>query len=586
MSDGTGGSLYPVAVLIDEIKHEDVSRRLVSMKSLTTIAQALGADRTRSELVPFLNESLEDEDEVLLVLAEQLGGLVGHVGGGEHAHHLLPPLEQLCAAEETTVRDKGVEAVCAVVRQMADEQLNEHYFPLVRRLVTRDWFTARISACGLFTVAYRRFPASTQQELRRMFAQLCRDDTPMVRRGAAAALGPFAKEIGDAAVVGEEITPLFLALAEDDQDSVRLLVVDNCCALCEILPPATQTAQILPVAINAATDRSWRVRWAVSNGFCRLCEVMGTEVSNAHLVSAFERLLKDTEAEVRTAAAFKVTAVAKLVAADKVIAQLVPCVTELSSDSSEHVRSTLAGVIMGLAPIVGRQVAVDSLLPLFLQLLRDGSSEVRLNIISKMESLDSVVGVELLTQSLLPAIVDLSEDRQWRVRLAIIEYIPLLAGQLGMQFFDERLSTLCMGWLTDSVFSIREAAAANLKKLCDQFGLTWTQTHVVPRVVAMCAHTNYLYRLTSLHAVQVLSAADVLTVEVLSTTLLPLVLRLATDPVANIRFNVAKTLQSMVARLSQDTVSSQIRPCLDTLLQDADRDVQYYANKALQQCAG
>lgn len=47
--------------------------RLNSIKKLSTIALALGEERTRTELVPFLTETIYDEDEVLLALAEQLG---------------------------------------------------------------------------------------------------------------------------------------------------------------------------------------------------------------------------------------------------------------------------------------------------------------------------------------------------------------------------------------------------------------------------------------------------------------------------------------------------------------------------------
>lgn len=47
--------------------------RLNSIKKLSTIALALGEERTRTELIPFLTETIYDEDEVLLALAEQLG---------------------------------------------------------------------------------------------------------------------------------------------------------------------------------------------------------------------------------------------------------------------------------------------------------------------------------------------------------------------------------------------------------------------------------------------------------------------------------------------------------------------------------
>jgi serine/threonine-protein phosphatase 2A regulatory subunit A len=55
MEDQTDDALYPIAVLIDELKHEDVVLRLNAIKRLSTIALALGPERTRTELIPFLD---------------------------------------------------------------------------------------------------------------------------------------------------------------------------------------------------------------------------------------------------------------------------------------------------------------------------------------------------------------------------------------------------------------------------------------------------------------------------------------------------------------------------------------------------
>lgn len=104
--------------------------------------------------------------------------------------------------------------------------------------------------------------------------------------------------------------------------------------------------------------------------------------------------------------------------------------------------------------------------------------------------------------------MQLAEDKQWRVRLAIIEYIPLLASQLGVNFFDEQLSDLCMGWLGDTVFSIREAATQNLRKLTEVFGVNWAKDSIIPKVMAMGQHPNYLYRMTTCFAVSVSGLAS------------------------------------------------------------------------------
>lgn len=49
---------------------------------------------------------MDDEEEVLLSLAEILGNFLDFIGGPAHAMHLIKPLEKLCQVEESTVRDK------------------------------------------------------------------------------------------------------------------------------------------------------------------------------------------------------------------------------------------------------------------------------------------------------------------------------------------------------------------------------------------------------------------------------------------------------------------------------------------------
>ncbi|GMP38650.1 hypothetical protein CsSME_00009808 [Camellia sinensis var. sinensis] len=48
-----------------------------------------------------------------------------------------------------------------------------------------EWFTARVSACGLFHIAYPSASEMLKTELRSIYGQLCQDDMPMVRRSAA-----------------------------------------------------------------------------------------------------------------------------------------------------------------------------------------------------------------------------------------------------------------------------------------------------------------------------------------------------------------------------------------------------------------
>ncbi len=54
-----------------------------------------------------LLDLMDDEEEVLLALAEVLGPqFLDYVGGPAHALHIIKILEKLCQLDESTVRDK------------------------------------------------------------------------------------------------------------------------------------------------------------------------------------------------------------------------------------------------------------------------------------------------------------------------------------------------------------------------------------------------------------------------------------------------------------------------------------------------
>lgn len=84
----------------------------------------------------------------------------------------------------------------------------------LQRLASGDWFTARVSACGLFAVAYPRASPGVRVELRQLYSQLCRDETPMVRRAAAQKLGGYVATV-EKDIVGRDLLPMFTDLSSD-----------------------------------------------------------------------------------------------------------------------------------------------------------------------------------------------------------------------------------------------------------------------------------------------------------------------------------------------------------------------------------
>ena len=151
------------------------------------------------------------------------------------------------------------------------------------------------------------------------------------------------------------------------------------------------------------------------------------------------------------------------------------------------------------------------------------------------------------------------------------------------------------------------------------FGVEWANDAIIPKVMAMAQHPNYLYRMTTCFAISVgvicprirheahivQTLAPVITLDIIKESILPMLGRLVTDLIPNIRFNVAKSYAVLIDTLrrlpaegtlakleksgtmgtpsakGQDLISSQILPNLEKLQQDDDVDVRYFATIAV-----
>ena len=77
-------------------------------------------------------------------------------------------------------------------------------------------------------------------------------------------------------------------LAQDDQDSVRLLAVEAGIAVAALLPSADVEQLIMPTLRQSAEDKSWRVRYMVADKFTDLQKAVGPEITKTDLVPAFQ----------------------------------------------------------------------------------------------------------------------------------------------------------------------------------------------------------------------------------------------------------------------------------------------------------
>lgn len=578
--------------------------RVNAIRRIQTIALALGPNKTRTDLIPFLNSiSQEDEDEVLTVLAEELGNLTEFIGGPNYVYLLLPTLDGMAGCEESLVREKSVDAIIKLSETQTDEQIVKYFVPLLQKLTGADWLSGRISATRLYNPIIKRANnTEISESLLDQYTILCKDDIPLVRRAAAVNLSELIGTMVDLSIFSNErVSTMLNIVLQDDQDSSRLLAVNIFIAIAESLKAkkSTYSDEFINIAYVLFEDKSWKVRQEAGSKFSKIVSSLDLHQSLVEnlFVNRFLNLLKDDEAEVKISVIKNIPEFSELVSEEVILNKIVPAIELLSGDESQMVRASIASQVCPLAPRLDNEAILERLVPLLLHLFKDEFSDVRLNVISKLHYISDSVGMDSVSVSLIPAIHELSKDSQWRVRQAIIEFIPSLAEKLGVAFFDRELSDLCLEWLWDPVYSIRKAATINIRRLTELFGIDWARKEIIPAIISTGGNPNFLHRLTVLFATTTL--LHVMDTRTINEMVVPFLDTLRNDPISNIRFNVAKTYLTLVQAYLKpenpemgpkaefvrvkELIQSIIIPNLNRLSNDEDVDVQYFANKSLEE---
>ena len=120
-------------------------------------------------------------------------------------------MEIISGSDDQVVQGKAIASLKKITKVLSPETINGPYVELIGRLDEGDYFSMRIAACQLYAAIYESLTAEKQELVRQKFAKLVKDDTPMVRWGAAQAMAVICYAL-DQETITEFLLPLLKVL--------------------------------------------------------------------------------------------------------------------------------------------------------------------------------------------------------------------------------------------------------------------------------------------------------------------------------------------------------------------------------------
>jgi len=562
-----------------ETSSQDAEVRTEAMKKLALVAALSGPEKTRSEILPYLQTKIEDLDQVLLAMADKLRHFLPLLGGPEHVACLVPLMEALADAEEVSVRDMAVEALNNILRQLSPthKAATEAFYELFGRICSEEsgeLFYARVSSCHLVPQLYRLLGDTEKVAMRESYSRLCRDELPIVRRAASSEFLALAA-LGDAELVGGHFLALLQAIVGDESQTVQVIGVESVHAFAALLKKHGHTEaltnDLLPMVKAAHDSTSWRVRLALSKKIGSLAGVFaGSEV--AEVCTCVMDLTQDPEPDVRSIAIPELLPFLAAVGASPFLVELGPVAAQLASDPIPGVRKLLADLVVDAAARVGPEAVALHLSDLVLRLVEDEDPMVRLRVVRKLP----VIAEEApsLCTRLTETLKQLCASPNWRVRKELLLAMPSLVKHMGQDYFVLHFLGPVLKLLEDRVDQVRTAAAAAVPLIAAHTDTAWAYETLFPPVRSMAAGT-YLVRVSLVAALEGVLKLETASEKWHEEAMAMLVVTVA-DKVPNVRIRAAQAVAALNVAPSASALRAQLQPHISKLSSDKDRDVKYF----------
>ncbi|XP_036008118.1 serine/threonine-protein phosphatase 4 regulatory subunit 1 [Fundulus heteroclitus] len=259
----------------------------------------------------------------------------------------------------------------------------------------------------------------------------------------------------------------------------------------------------------------------------------------------------------------------------------------LASDVQWKVRRTLAFSIHELAVILGDQLTAADLVPIFNGFLKD-LDEVRIGVLKHLYDFLKLLHADKRREYLyqLQEFMVTDNSRNWRFRYELAEQLILIIELYSHYDVYDYLRQIALTLCSDKVSEVRwisyKLVVEILQKLyacgADDLGLNF----INELTVRFCHCPKWVGRQAFAFICQAVVEEDCMPMDQFSQHLLPSLLDLSSDPVANVRVLVAKALRQSVMEKAYFKepgcpYADKLEEKVLALQSDKDRDVRFFA---------
>ncbi|KAK9915287.1 hypothetical protein WJX75_007134 [Coccomyxa subellipsoidea] len=318
------------------------------------------------------------DDEMRCILAELLAALGAELEGIPVEADVLPRLLRLVGDSAYLVRKEVVFGLPRLAPKLSQQQLESQVMPAYRKLTKdRVWLVRAASASALPAIAGFLPAGEARAALIEVWQDLAGDTSKWVINSALTSLGPFLAQLSPESITDELLQRLCKAVEESTAGPDCLIAAAGALPAVAEAVGVHRWAALKPVLAALAASGNREVLHGLTHNLPRLARALGPDRGAFEWLPALEVMQQQGGAEALAGLAPQLAQFAALIPEERRAIVLQPLVAVLRGIASWRVRIELTEQLSELARCSPVQVVAESLVPTAVLLCQDPVAAVR-----------------------------------------------------------------------------------------------------------------------------------------------------------------------------------------------------------------
>ena len=564
--------------LLEDLQSQDNKTKINAIHNLQQISLALGCEATRKELLPYLKNCInnEEEDEILIELTKNLSKFLDCIGGIKYINELLNLFEVLLSIDEPSIRKEAINSLSEILKQIDDiKEIEKDLMNLIKKFYLSDDVNQKLSSMNLIVLVYKDLDENNKIIALNYLENFSNSENLIIKKEL---INEIVK-ISDYLSI-DYIKKLISTIIKDENENIKIDIIILITSLKEHKDLVSILDYIYELIKKLSEDINYKVRLSLINNFSEILKFSKINYDFKQLIlNIYIKLIEDPEDQIRNACCLNLEETTKLLKNEINYNKLLQNFHKLSKDPKTFIRNNLSENLHKICPLLNKKQLSEIIFPIFNELISDENLDIRINIINNIINISKDIETNnIFQEKIIPSIIEISQNKSWRLRNKIITIIPNLVNQKN---FIKDIFPICLNYLTDHVYAIRDEGCKLLCKIYKDIRSVEVENRLIEKLNVMSNLTNYLIRNTCLIFIKyfVDKIDDKIYFDFFQKKLINLVYKLSNDKISNVRMTCAIIFNKVKnCKFDNRNNIDKIKKNIEVLKQDEDSDVIHVFN--------